>query len=282
MRIWVLGNVALARGDYSEAKIHATAAETAVQGMESSAAQAKQAESFLLLGKIGLSQGQASSSVKQALQAKDLFKALEASDPVYLNRYAESLLVLSQIELKARNYESVLKNAEKARDIYQQGDRDGEARSLVILSEASRSLGDNDAALQQARQALSLYQEMGNRAGEAKALEALGASLQAQHRYQQAKSAYDISSSIQDNVQAQRQKFLDAQQQRGIIPNIAHYVDLAFPFVRSFIPGGMGRAGFWLARALGLASSAVNVAEQANTRLNLGVALLSLNEVDFG
>ncbi|VXD13575.1 hypothetical protein PL8927_270041 [Planktothrix serta PCC 8927] len=88
---------------------------------------------------------------------------------------AERLLDQGLEEYYRSQYRQALQSWQQALTIYQEiGDRQGEGNALNRLGLAYGSLGQNQQAIDYHQQALTIYQEIGDRSGEAKVLNNLG------------------------------------------------------------------------------------------------------------
>ena len=111
---------------------------------------------------------------KQLTQSMDLFKDHEADrDSFATNAYGETLSNLAEVSYAKGDFLKSSKQFEEALKFFT-NDRKGEAKAHLFLGYIAGGLGDLDKALQEISLARDLYTEIDNKAGEGLAFIALG------------------------------------------------------------------------------------------------------------
>lgn len=277
----LLSEVDSGRGEFEDAQTHARAARDLYQTLQASpetaeallAARAGEAGAWATLGRIAFSQGNyegsEQSAQSSAQRAFDLYQELIVTNSEYAKSQAYVRLVLGRVELQKRRYQPALEQAEAALLILEKaGDWAGRAEANLLLADAQRNLGSYDEAMQAAQQARLLFKDIGDRPGEARSLVAIGYVLQAQNQLQQAYTALELSSGIQEDEKKRAELMARPRDFLGQI------FDWAWRGL-GLLGGGFARS---LQQAVGLADSVLNIVDQGAVRTGMASTLLGVGD----
>jgi tetratricopeptide (TPR) repeat protein len=160
-----------------------------------------EARAFNDIGLAQTAQGQYAAALQSLQQALALFRQLGDRDGEARAISNIGLVQFEQGQFAAalRSYEqgqsaAALQSYQEALAIYQQiGDRDGEAHTTMDIALVQEDQGQYPAALQSYQQSLALNHELGDRAGEAGALTNIGGLQENQAQYAAALQSYQQS-----------------------------------------------------------------------------------------
>lgn len=159
---------------------------------------------------------------KQLTESMQLFKDHEANrNPITINAYGEALSNLAEVSYARGDFVKSSKQFEEA-STFLTNDRKGEARVQLFLGYIAGGVGDPDRALEEISRAQELYTQINDKAGEASTLTALGvwhASQDIENSIAFHRKAFDISHALGDrygeatalNGTGQGYEFLDEQ-----------------------------------------------------------------------
>lgn len=246
-------------------------------------ALAGEATAQVSLASILVSQGNYRRAEEPAKKATEVFRSLSTNQldqrlgREFLNQQAAAMLTLANLYISRRQYEPAFFNASQARQLYIiQNDPLGKGYALLALGDANLNVGKYQCAMQQSQDALQLFRDTGDRAGQARALALVGGVLKAQQRYSQARDFYKLSEEAEGQL-------AQIERRMGTLPLGIRLVRVVFGFVDSSIPFGSNASftAYKIGTLIGLADSVINIGQQATTRLNLSNTYFSLDQPDL-
>lgn len=230
------------------------------------------ANTWLTFGNISLSRSKFSQAKEQLQKALDIFSEAKEDKDAQIGK-ANTLLALGTVALRQRKYRNALQNAEAAIGIFQSLRNETEsARARLVRGSAYQALGNHRKALEDARKALFIFKDRGDRLGEISALNNIGDALQSQSRYEQAIKFYGLSAELQKDLQKYIQK---PKSKTGLLVTIFRVSSFFLPWV-----GTLGQAGLKIYNALSVAQSVVYLSESSIGGIGSGVSYLNLGDYD--